>query len=422
MFKVLKNSWALFTGLGFMMIAHGLQGNLLGVRATYENFNLIEIGAIMSGYYMGYLTGAHKVTDIVYKVGHIRVFAALASLASLIILLHSLFVNPYTWFCSRLITGFCIAGIHIIVEGWLNDRANNRTRGQLLSVYMMIIYIGMGIGMLVLSVTDPKAYEPFIIISLLMSLALIPILLTKRKAPTFRKIKSISIQKLYQISPCGTVTSFLFGLANSSLSTLLAVYCASKNFTLLEISFTTCLLTFSGAIAQWPIGFISDRVDRRKVIVGVAFGATIAAYFLFKYTDTVSDLNSSKFLFYSLIFIYSFLFLPTYSLYLSHTNDLIEKDNIVSAGAGLNFIYGIGAIMGPIICAGFMNFYGTDGFFIFLIIIHVATMVYGINRIFFKERSGSDSSFVSVPKAASPFALELSPEADPMPTERKENV
>lgn len=130
MFKVLRNSWALFTGLAFMMIAHGLQGNLLGVRATYENFSLIEIGVIMSGFYIGYLTGAQKLTDIVFKVGHIRVFAALASLASLVILIHALFINPYTWLISRFISGFAIVGIHIIVESWLNDRANNKTRGN----------------------------------------------------------------------------------------------------------------------------------------------------------------------------------------------------------------------------------------------------------------------------------------------------
>lgn len=194
MFKVLKNSWALFTGLIFMMVAHGLQGNLLGVRATYENFSLIEIGMMMSFFYVGYLTGAQKLTNFIFKVGHIRVFAALASLASLIILLHSLYVNPYTWLVSRFISGFCIVGIHIIVESWLNDRANNKTRGQLLSIYMMIIYLGMGVGMFVLSTTDPNEYEPFIIVSLLMSLALIPILVTKEKHQLLEKLNQYQLK------------------------------------------------------------------------------------------------------------------------------------------------------------------------------------------------------------------------------------
>ena len=415
MFKVLKNSWALFTGLVFMMIAHGLQGNLLGVRATYENFSLIEIGAMMSGFYIGYLVGAQKLTGIIYKVGHIRVFAALASLASLIILLHSLYVNPYTWLISRFISGFCIVGIHIIVESWLNDRANNKTRGQLLSIYMMIIYLGMGIGMFFLSTTNPNEYEPFIIVSLLMSLALIPILVTKRKAPSFRKIKSISIKKLYDISPYGTVISFLFGLAISALFTLMSVYCATNGFSLFEISVTTVIIMLSGAISQWPIGYISDKFDRRVVIIIIALGAAFAAYML----SGNIDFKTSKLIFYSLVFIYSFLCLPIFSLAMSHTNDLIEKDNIVSAGAGLNFLYGLGAICGPIICTIFMKYFGTDGFFIFIMITHVITVVYGLFRISQRQIEVSDNSFVAVPRATSPLAIELSPEADPMVPEKE---
>jgi len=415
MFKVLKNSWALFTGLVFMMVAHGLQGNLLGVRATYENFNLIEIGAMMSGFYVGYLVGAQKLTDFIFKVGHIRVFAALASLASLIILLHSLYVNPYTWLISRFISGFCIVGIHIIVESWLNDRANNRTRGQLLSIYMMIIYLGMGVGMFILSTTNPNEYEPFIIVSLLMSLALIPILITKRKAPTFRKIKSISIQKLYDISPYGTVTSFLFGLAISALFTLMSVYCATNGFSLFEISIATVIVMVSGAISQWPIGYLSDKFDRRIVIVAIAIGAAITSYIL----SSGLDFSHSKLNFYALLFVYSFLCLPIFSLCISHTNDLIEKDNIVSAGAGLNFLYGLGAICGPLICTLFMNYFGSNGYFTFIMITHLITVIYGLNRISRRQVEVSDNSFVAVPRATSPLAIELSPEADPMPPENK---
>ena len=145
--KVLKNSWALFLGMGFLMMAYGFQGSLLGVRAVREEFSLTSTGFMMSGYFVGYFIGAATIPQIISRVGHIRVFAALASLASLVILIHALFVNPYTWLISRFISGFAIVGIHIIVESWLNDRANNKTRGQLLSIYMMIIYIGMGIGM-----------------------------------------------------------------------------------------------------------------------------------------------------------------------------------------------------------------------------------------------------------------------------------
>ena len=174
--KLLKNSWALFTGYGILMIAHGLQGNLLGVRSVIEEFSFIATGIMMSGFFIGYFIGANMVPKLVGKVGHIRVFAAFASIASLSILIHAVFVNPFVWTLGRFLTGFSIVGIFIVVESWLNDRANNRTRGQVLSVYMFISLIGLALGALLLNFSSPERYEPFILISLLLSIALIPIL------------------------------------------------------------------------------------------------------------------------------------------------------------------------------------------------------------------------------------------------------
>ena len=186
MYKVLKNSWALFTGMFIMMIANGLQINLLGIRSVIENFNVITTGIFMSGYFVGYFLGSHTTPILVSKVGHIRVFAAFASLASLSILIAVIFVNPAVWTLSRFISGFSLVSCYVVAESWLNDRATNKTRGQILSAYMITIFIGMGIGMLLLNVSTPKNYEPFILVSLLMSLALVPILLTKRSAPKFK--------------------------------------------------------------------------------------------------------------------------------------------------------------------------------------------------------------------------------------------
>ncbi len=175
MSKLLKNSWALFTGYFVLMIAHGFQGNLLGVRSVIEEFNFIAIGSLMSGYFVGYFAGANTIPKLVGKVGHIRVFAAFASMASLCILIHAVFVNPVVWTLGRFVTGFSIVGIFIVMESWLNDRANNRTRGQLLSIYMFITLIGFSLGTLLLNFSSPEKYDPFILISLLLSSALIPI-------------------------------------------------------------------------------------------------------------------------------------------------------------------------------------------------------------------------------------------------------
>jgi MFS family permease len=226
--KIIKNSWALFTGYGIIMVAHGLQGNLLGVRSVIEEFNYIVTGIMMSGYFIGYFTGAIVVPKFVVKVGHIRVFAAFASMASLSILIHAVFVDPLVWIFGRFLTGFSIIGIFIVVESWLNDRASNKSRGHVLSIYMLIGFLGIALGTLLLNFSSPEKYEPFILISLLLSTALIPILLTKRVAPKFKKISGIKTKELYRISPFGTFSMFCTGFIHSAIFTLGAVCCYNE--------------------------------------------------------------------------------------------------------------------------------------------------------------------------------------------------
>ena len=188
-----------------MMIAHGLQMQVMGIRSVLEDFNVLTTGIFMSGYYVGYFVGSQTTPNLVQKVGHIRVFAAFASLASLSALVAVAYVNPFMWTISRFITGISLVSCYVVSESWLNDRATNKNRGQLLSAYMIVLYLGLAIGMLLLNFSEPKAYEPFILVSVLLSLALVPILLTKRPAPKFKKIGTISVKELYRISPLGTV-------------------------------------------------------------------------------------------------------------------------------------------------------------------------------------------------------------------------
>ena len=214
--KEVKKSWALFIGIGVMMIAHGLQMQLMGIRSVLEGFSVLPTGIFMSGDYVGYFIGAQTTPNFVSKVGHIRVFAAFASLASLSALLAVVYVNPIMWTLSRFITGVSLVSCYVVTESWLNDRATNKNRGQLLSAYMMVIFFGLAIGMLLLNVSEPKNYEPFILVSVLLSIALVPILLTKRPAPKFKKIETISIVELYKISPLGTFSSFFTGVIHAA--------------------------------------------------------------------------------------------------------------------------------------------------------------------------------------------------------------
>ncbi len=276
--KVLKNSWALFLGMGALMLAYGFQGSLLGVRAVKEEFSLTATGFMMSGYFVGYFIGAKTIPQIISRVGHIRVFAAFASIASLVVLIHAVYVSPFVWFLLRVLTGISMVSIYTVAESWLNDRASNKNRGSVLSVYMVILYGAMGLGMFLLNFSDPLNFQPFILISVITSAALIPILLTKRKAPTFKKISKMSLREVFISSPFGMVSSFFYGTIQSALFTLLAVYATTMNFSIFQISLVTFLLAISGAISQWPIGKLSDMFDRRKVIIIVTFAAAFFAF------------------------------------------------------------------------------------------------------------------------------------------------
>tara|TARA_Y100000590_G_scaffold333539_1_gene379420 strand:- start:60 stop:1376 length:1317 start_codon:yes stop_codon:yes gene_type:complete len=425
--KLFKNSWALFLGYGILIVAHGLQGNLLGVRAVIENFNIIATGALMSGYFIGYFIGANAVPNLVGKVGHIRVFAAFASMASLSILLHAVIINPYIWIFGRFLTGFSIIGIFIVVESWLNDRANNKTRGKVLSIYMIITFVGLGLGMLLLNFNDPKNYEPFILVSLLLSVALIPILLTKRKPPTFKKISAIKITELYKISPLATVSMFCTGFIHPAIFTMGSVYGALMNFSVFEISLYLFLITISGAVFQWPIGYLSDRFDRRLIIISTSllaailtilcfFSVSVSSDFINLSSDwktTMQHISNHRLMFYIFISLYAGLCLPLFSLNLAYINDFIPREKFVSAGAGMQIIFGISAMTAPFICSFFMQKFGNNGFFIFLFIFQLIIGLFGIYRMTRRsteEIPENENTFTPLPRNITPIGIELDPD------------
>ncbi len=422
--KVLKNSWALFLGMGFIMMAYGFQGSLLGVRAVQEEFSLTATGFMMSGYFIGYFIGAATIPNIISRVGHIRVFAAFASLASLIILVHSILIHPFIWFLLRVLTGVSMVCIYTVAESWLNDRSSNKNRGSVLSIYMVILYGSMGIGMFLLNFSTPKNFEPFILVSVITSVALIPILLTKKKPPTFKKINVMSLSELYKSSPFGMVSSFFYGTIQSALFTLLAVYATSMNFTILEVSIVTFLLAVSGAVAQFPVGKISDIYDRRKVIIASTFGAAIFALITIFVSGQMylpDGLATSKKWFYIFFILFSFCSLPMFSLILAHTNDYITKDRFVAAGAGLQFTFGLGAMSGPFLCSIFMDLVGSNGFFVFLFFFHTLIGAFGIYRMRVRKTvENPDSQFVAMPQTITPAGIELNPTTEPIEEPIKE--
>ena len=439
--KIIKNSWALFTGFGIIVISHGFQGNLLGIRSVIENFNFIATGTMMSSYFIGFFIGANIVPKLVTKVGHIRVFAAFASMASLSSLIHVVFVDPYVWICARFLTGFSMIGIFIIVESWLNDRANNKTRGKVLSLYMLITYVGMALGNFLLNVSNPKYYEPFILISLLFSIALIPILLTKRKPPKFKKTTSIKIKELFKISPFGSFSMICTGFIFAPIFSLLSVYAITMKLTIFETSLLLVGVMLAGALFQWPIGSLSDKYDRRKIIIGSSIAAIIFSFsaiyvsgiensltnlFIestvsFNYFSTAMD-KTKLFIF---IILLSGVTLPLFSLNLALVNDYIPKEKFVAAGGGLNIIFGLGAMAGPIMCSTLMRLLGPNGFFIHLVIFLVAIILFGFYRLSQREiESNPESTFTPLPTSITTLGIELDPDTgvDLSSTEEKQKT
>ena len=417
MFKILKSSWALFSGYFVLMVAHGFQGNLLGVRSVIEEFNFLATGAIMSGYFIGYFLGANSIPNMVGKVGHIRVFAAFASMASLSILIHAIFVNPIIWAFGRVITGFSMVSIFIVMESWLNDRANNRTRGQLLSIYFMISLVGIALGSLLLNFSKPEKYEPFILISLLLSSALIPILLTKRKAPKFKKLAYINIKGLYKTSPLASVSMFCTGVIHSAIFSLAAVYAISINFTIFEISLMIFLITISGGLFQWPIGFYSDKTDRRIIIIISSFVAAAFAFLSIISSGSsleimylASSLGTDKILFFVYVSAYAGFAIPLFTLNLAYVNDHMPKEKFVAAGSGMQIIFGLGAMIGPFLCSLLMNKIGTSGFFIHLLFFHLIIGFFGLYRITRRGyEENPESTFTPLPRNITPLGIELDP-------------
>ena len=357
MYKIIKNSWALFIGYGVIMVSHGFQGNLLGIRAILENFNFIATGTMMSGYFVGYFVGANMIPNLVSKVGHIRVFAAFASMASLSSLVHALFVDPIVWTLARFLTLYTTHRLILTVPIRLHPPTTNKKSGQVLSLYMFFTFFAFTIGNLLLNISSPNSYEPFILISLLFSVALIPILLTKRKPPTFKKTSSIRIKELLKISPFGSFSMFCTGFIFAAMFAMLSVYAVTMNLTVFEISILLVGTTLAGAIFQWPIGYLSDKYDRRVIVIGCCISSFIfgvlsimssGIYFeslvaeeMVRFNYFSSDGNMNKTNLFIFIILLSGMTLPMFALNLALVNDYIPKEKFVAAGAGLNIIFGL---------------------------------------------------------------------------------
>ena len=348
--------WALLFGMGLLLLGNGLQYSLLGIRAANEGFSGSVTGIVMSGYFVGFLIGSLATPHAVHRVGHLRVFAAAAALASIAILVHGLAVTPLLWGLMRIVTGLAYAAAYIVTESWLNDRVTNEHRGGLLSVYMIVGYAGMGGGQLLLNAGDPDSAELFILVSVLISAASMPILLSILPQPEMRPPARVGPLDMYRLSPLGTVGCALTGVVQGALFGMGALYARTLGLSVSEISLFMLLLVLGAGIVQWPIGKLSDRIDRRRVILFLAlFGALACAAAV-----PLGGLGRSWTV--ALAAVLGIAPLTLYSLCIAYANDHVDPARRVGASSMLLLIFGCGAVFGPSLAGATMDLAGANGF------------------------------------------------------------
>ena len=403
MFTVLGNTWALMLGMMLLMVGNGLQGTLIGIRGEIEGFSTIELSIVMSAYFVGFLGASQLVPELIRRVGHVRVFAALASFISAVLIAYPLLTNPIFWSLGRVVIGFCYCGVYITAESWLNNSVDNEKRGQALSLYMIVQMVGIVSAQGVLALGNPNGYSLFIIISILVSISFAPILLSISPAPAFERTKLMTLSRLFTTSPLACVGMFLLGGVFSAQFGMSAVFGAQIGLSLSQISLFVASFYIGAMIFQYPIGWVSDKMDRRLLILLISAASatgSASAYFAGGY-------------FFALVFaafLVGGLTNPLYSLLIAHANDFIEYEDMASAAAGLLFVNGVGAVSGPIIIGYAMDAYGSEIFFVIIALLMATLAIYAGYRMTQRATVSDTSSYAAVLPNSTGVAVEIAQE------------
>lgn len=390
MFKTIGTVFALLFSYGLLLLANGLFSTLLSVRTQVEGYSATTVGFIVAAYFSGLLFGGLFAGRVVGRVGHIRSFAAFASLMSVSALLHPIFVAPVAWMILRMMAGFCMAGMIMVTESWLNSSASNKTRGQILSFYMITNYFAAGCGQFLLTVGDPSEFLLFSLASVIFSLALLPVLLTRAKAPAPAQTRSMPVWVLYRISPLGVIGVLCCGLINSSIHGLSPVFATNLGFSEAQLSTFMAVMIMSGLILQWPTGHLSDRIGRGPLLVYIPLIVAIVSSAMLFFEQFMMLLIGAG-LFGAFVF-------TQYSLAAATANDNVTSDQRVQVAGALLITYGAGAVTGPIVAGQFMNLLGPHGLYFYFALISLFLSMVGI--LTRRRRVGSPDKrkpFVAVP-------------------------
>ena len=405
MVYILKNSWALLLGLFLLMLGNGTQGTLLSVRGALEGFGPTTMSYVMSAYYVGFLLGSILAPKLIRRVGHVRVFAALASLISAAFIGYAMAPEPYIWAVLRFVVGFGFSGVYVVAESWLNDAATNETRGQALSAYMIVQMLGLVLAQFLILTADPSGFILFAVISILVSVSFAPILLSVSPAPAFHASKPMTLRRLFKTSPLGSVGTFILGGVLSILFGMTAVFATEIGLSTPRISLLVGVSYLGAVVMQYPIGWVSDKIDRRLLVVMITGFAAVAISISLPFAGS----------FYTLLalgFLIGATGSPLYSLLIAHTNDYLDVEDMANASGALIFLNGVGAAATPVLVGMAMSQFGAFSYYYALIILMGSISLYGAYRMTRRNAIPIEEtmSYTPVMPQTTPIAAEVAQE------------
>ena len=365
---------SLLVGVAFLISGHGLQLTLIPLRAAAEGWSPVAIGVIGSAYYVGFVIGCLAAPGIIIRAGHIRAFAALVSLCAAVSLLQGMMVAVVPWIFFRLVIGVVFAGLYMIVESWLNDRASNEDRGTIMSVYIAVNFGAITVGQLMVTLYAPTSFMLFAMASIMASLAVIPVALTKSAQPAPIAVARIRPVELWRASPVGLVGVTAVGVAHGAFWALAAVYALGEGLDASEVAVFTGTATIAGALAQWPAGRLSDRFDRRAVLVGLLAAAALVCVAMYL-------LPLTGWIWVPLAALFGATAFPTYSVAAAHAYDYAPKGGYVATAAGLLLANGVGAVIGPLLASSLMEATSTAMLFLFIAAVQCALALFTVMRM-----------------------------------------
>lgn len=371
----LRHLIPLLTAAGILLAGNGIQGTLITLRASAENFGPIVIGLIGTAYFAGFALSCIVTPNLIRSVGHIRVFAALATTAAAGTLALVLVLDPITWLVIRFTTGFCFSGLFMVMESWLNASSKNADRARVFSIYRLVDLGAVAGAQFLLPVFGTSGFELFAVTAILFSLSLVPVSLSDSSSPKLPEKFKFDLRDVWMISPLACLGVLALGLTNSAFRFIGPLYASKMGLGTAEIATFIAANIVGGAILQYPLGYLSDRYDRRWLVVIATLGAALAGMFLSR-----AELGEISYIYFG-SFLFGAFAIPLYSLSVAHANDRAKGGQYVLVAAGLLFIYALGASVGPLIASVVIDYFGASSFFIYTSFVHVALIATSLFRM-----------------------------------------